>query len=225
MLWLVLGNAIPIGALAFFLMESIEQKQKELSQINDLISIPVYDALDRVNSICRASTTALLALDDIIAPVDPHQPESAPLILTKDVVVENVEATIPGVASLFDSISASRDETKRRPLNFIHFGLPADSVAAQRLSSSRDRLVKIVYTGGLKSNDISVSVTGRASFVDDKRLKEYYFRDRWLTWMKRENYVLVKLLVTDVDIYSLSCGSTLADGVKFTAKQDEWGRI
>ena len=208
----------------YYLKESIDRRQEELNRVQDLLTIPAAEAVARIEAICRASTSTLLISGDHISPILPHQPESASLVLTNDEVVENIESTIPGTAALFDSITASRDQSNSKGLSFIHFGISTDSVAGKRLIEGRDRAMSVVYTGGLASNDISVSLKGQATIVDDERLKRFYWRDRWNSWIRKEKYVLVKLLPTEAHVSSLSCGENLVDGVRFVRSGEEWKR-
>ena len=220
-----LANALPLGAVVYYLKESIETREEELKRIQDLMSIAPSDAVSRIESICRSSTSTLLAKGYVFAPIQPHFPESAPLILSTDELVANVDATIPGTAALFDSITASRDQTKSKPLSFIHFGIPSDSAIGKRLLEGKDRSASVVYAGGVAGNDVSVIVQGTATFVEDDRLRKFYWRDRWNSWINRDKFVLIKLLPTEVHVKSLGSGNELVDGVKFISEGDQWKRV
>jgi len=223
-LFFVLGNALPLGAIVFYLKESIDRRQEELKRVGNLLSIPANEALERIDAICRSSPSALLLSGNQMTPVMPHHPEAAPLVLTNDEVIDNIESTIPGTATLFDSITASRDQTHSKTLTFVHFGISSDSVAGKRLLEGKDRAMSLVYTGGLASSDISVSLRGTATVVEDERLKRFYWRDRWSAWIPKQKYVLVKFLPSEAHISSLSCGECLVDGVKFVQTNNEWNR-
>ena len=151
-------------------------------------------------------------------------PESALLVLTSDEIVDNVDQTIPGTADLFDSITASRDAKSSSPLSFVHFGLSKNSSIAQRLLHKKDRNMSLVYNGGALS-DMSVSVTGTAMVVEDERLRRFYWRDRWASYIPRDDYILVKFVPTEARINSLNGGEALVDGLRFAREDQDWKRV
>ena len=220
-----MGNALPVGAVVFYLKESIDRRQEELNRVQDLMTIPAQEAVSRIEAICRSSTSTLLLSGDQLVPIMPHQPESAPIVLTNDEVIDNIESTIPGTAALFDSITASRDHSNSNPLSFVHFAISSNSSAGKRLLEGRDRAMTLVYTGGLGSNDISVSIRGTATVVEDERLRRFYWRDRWSSWISKDKYILIKLYPSEAHISSLSCGENLVEGLRFVHSGNEWKRL
>ena len=220
-----LANALPLGAVIYYLKESISTREDELRRLQDLLTLSPSEALGRVESLCRSATSTFLLKTDRIIPIQPHSPESAPIILTNDEVVENINSTIPGTSELFDSITASRDMSRSKPFSFIHFGLPLDSDICTAIKKEKDRGICIVYTGSMLGNDLSVSVKGTVTFVEDERLRKFYWRDRWNSWINKENLVLVKVLPVEVSVTSLNGGETFIDGVRFLCEGDQWIRV
>ena len=218
------ANALPAGALVYYLQQSIEARQNELMRVAELLEIPPTEAVSRIESICRSSANTLLLTSEGISPILPHMPESALLVLTSDEIVDNVDQTIPGTADLFDSITASRDAKSSSPLSFVHFGLSKNSSIAQRLLHKKDRNMSLVYNGGALS-DMSVSVTGTAMVVEDERLRRFYWRDRWASYIPRDDYILVKLVPTEARINSLNGGEALVDGLRFAREDQDWKRV
>jgi general stress protein 26 len=51
--------------------------------------------------------------------------------------------------------------------------------------------MKLVYSGGF-TNDIAVVLEGQATLVEDKRLRNILWRDRWGSFTNKNDYVLVK---------------------------------
>jgi len=110
------------------------------------------------------------------------------------------------MADLFDAVTASREKTDTSaPLNFVHFGVSPSSEFGKQLLDKKDRRMALVYTGG-SIEDISVSVKGSAVIVEDQRLKGYYWRDRWGTFVPKTEYVLVKFVPDEATLSSLQHG-------------------
>jgi hypothetical protein len=191
--------------------------------MSDLIELPPVEAASRVQSICRSCRNATVVGADKAVPILPHAPEEAPLVLTTDELVNNVNRTIPGTASVFDALSASRDVSQSVPFRSIHFGASSDSWIAQQIKTGRDRRITIVYNGG-QANDVSLTVVGTAVLVEDERLRQYYWRDRWNGWIPRHKYILIKLVPNELTVNSLNGGETFASGVTLRRNNDEWVR-
>lgn len=218
------ANALPLAGVAYYLKSSIEDRQLELERLSDLVSLPAADAVSRMESICKSCDNSILIHGDSISPVLPHLPESESLLLSSDEVVDNIDKTIPGTAALIDSVTATRDSSTRVPFNFIHLGVSSASSIGKALLSDRNRRMTIVYNGG-SINDISVIVTGTATIIEDDRLKTYYWRDRWGSYIGKESYILVKITPAELQVKSLSGGEAMFDGMKLSRSDKVWNRV
>jgi hypothetical protein len=212
-------NALPLGAIVYYLKRSIEERRSELANISDLLEISPLEAASRIEGICRSCPNTFLVSRDQVMPILPHAPESAPLVLAADDLVNNINNAIPGVGAVFDSLSASRDYSKSTPFRQLHFGLSSDSELAERINSGDHRKVTLVYNGGLIP-DVSLSITGNAVVVEDERLRQYYWRDRWNEWIKKDKYILIKIVPEEIRVHSL----TGINGISLSRAGDEWVR-
>lgn len=212
-------NALPLGAIVYYLKHSIEERKLELANISDLLEISPLEAASRIEGICRSCSNTLLVSGDQVTPILPHSPESAPLVLTADDLVNNINNAIPGVGAVFDSLSASRDNSKSTPFRQLHFGLSSDSSLAERVNSGEQRKVTLIYNGGLIP-DVSLSITGNAVVVEDERLRQYYWRDRWNQWIQRDKYILIKIVPEEIRVHSL----TGINGIRLCRVGDGWER-
>lgn len=192
--------------------------------MSDLLDISPEEAASRIEVLCGSSSNTMLLSGKTIVPIQPHLPESAPLILTSDDLVKNIDITIPGTSAVFDALSASRDKSQSSPFRNIHFGLSADCPIVDRIGSGEDRMVNIIYNGGLLG-DASISVSGNAVIVEDERLRIFYWKDRWHGWIPKQKYVLVKMVPCSIKVYSLSGGEVYAKGIHLKRNGDtEWKR-
>ena len=219
-----LANVLPLAAVAYYLKRSIEERQAELERISDLSSLAPAEVAARMESISRSCSSSILIAGDSISPIIPHSPESSPLVLTTDDIVNNIDSTIPGTAGLFDSITATRDTSVSAPLSCVHFGLSAKSAPAKNLTGGKNRAMTVVYTGGPVS-DVTVSVIGTATVIEDERLRRFYWKDRWAAWIGSEDYLLVKLAPSEVRLSSLNGGAEAVDGVRLVRDGNEWKRV
>lgn len=222
-LMFTLANAIPLFGIAYYLKWSIDERQKELKRFWEIQTLPVNDALRLIDSMIRSCSNSVMLVDDQISPVLPHQPESSDLVLSSDELVDNIEKTLPGTSAVFDSISASRNTSESVPVNFVHVGISSKSVVMERISTRSDRKVTIIYNGG-PLGDVTVTLRGVATIVEDERLRKLYWRDIWGQCMGRENYVLLKVLPCEVVVSSVSSGETLANGIKIMRYGNSWNR-
>jgi hypothetical protein len=148
--------------------------------------------------------------------------------LTSDEIVDNIDKSIPGTAELFDAIAATRDTKDQLPMRCIHFGLSCKSKIGANVLNNKaaHRQCTIVYTGG-PLNDVSVHLRGSLTVIEDDRLRRYYWRDRWGSFMKRDDYMLVKFEPISATITSLNGGfdENLIDGVTVVRGTHEWQRV
>ncbi len=219
-------NAIPIGAIAYYISRSIEQRQEELQNLSNLRELSPKEVASRIESVCKSSTQfTVVATDSSITPILPHAPESAPLVLTSDELINNIDITIPGTADVFDSISASYDWSQSNPIRTVHFGLSSDSGLGQ-LVAKKGRDSTIIYTGG-PMRDLCVSLKGSMTVIEDERLRRFYWRDRWGTFIsKKDNYILIRFEPTQATIKSLNIDQSMLNGVTITRdKNNEWKSI
>jgi hypothetical protein len=213
-------NAIPLAAVAWYLKDSIDARQEELRQLSQLWNISASEASARIEAICRTCVNTVLIAGDAVYPVSPHAPENSPLVLTKDEVIENIDATIPGTSAVFDQITASRDVSQKLPLSFIHLGLSAKSGAMRRIKDM-ERSMTIVYSGG-PFGDVSISVKGIATVIDDERLRRFYWRDHWSSFIPRDDFVLIKFIPSELSLNTLVGGADLSEGFKLVRVDNEW---
>ncbi len=217
-------TAAPILSVVWYLKESVTSRQEELRRFDDLRNLIPSDAISRVDAICKSCTNVSLLIGGLLFPIAPHGPEDSPLVLTEDEVVNNINATVPGTAAIFDAVTASRDNANRAPLSFVHFGVSGTSVAGKKLLSGKDKMVTLVYNGG-PLGDTSVCMKGDGVVIDDERLRQFYWRDRWGAYIKKSDYILVKLIPSDVTVNSLAGGPELVDGINFRKVESEWKRL
>lgn len=79
----------------------------------------------------------------------------------------------------------------------------------------------IVYSGG-PFGDVSISVRGIATVIDDERLRRFYWRDRWSSFIPRDDFVLVKFIPSELSLNTLVGGADLAEGFKLVRVDNEW---
>ena len=218
-----LMNAIPLGAIAYYLKASIEERQAELERLSNLAGIPAKEVASRIESICKSSSqVVIVSSDSTISPIIPLAPESAPLILTSDELITNIDKTIPGTADVFDSISASYDWSQIVPLRMVHFGVPGKSSLGNEIHRKK-RQCTMVYTGG-PMKDLCVSLKGNMTVIEDERLRRFYWRDRWGSFISKKNdYLLVKFEPIEATIKSLNIDESMINGVTITRdNNNEW---
>lgn len=223
MLSFTLMNAIPLGAIAYYIKYSIEQRQAELENLSNLRELSPKEVASRIESVCKSSTQfTLVTADASVSPILPHAPESAPLVLTSDELITNIDETIPGTADVFDSISASYDWSQALPLRTIHFGVSGNS-GLGRTVANKVRECTIIYTGG-PMRDLCVSLKGSMTVIEDERLRRFYWRDRWGTFIsKKDNYLLIKFEPSQATIKSLNIDQSMVNGVTITRdKNNQW---
>lgn len=191
MLMFSLANIAPVAGIAYYLKSSIEDRREEMENLANLSDASAYEVSERINSLCRASTNCMLIYGARILPCLPHPPASGDLVLTDDELVLNVDKTIPGTGDIFDSITAKPDTSNATPLRFVHFAVRPDSETGKELLIKSNRRMKLVYSGGF-TNDIAVVLEGQATLVEDKRLRNILWRDRWGSFTNKNDYVLVK---------------------------------
>lgn len=216
-------NAVPLAGIAYYLKWSIDERQKDLENLANLVSLSPKEVASRIESICKASTQSTIITSDMdSSPVLPHMPESSPLILTSDELINNIDQTIPGTADVFDALSASYDRTNITPLRVVHFGVSAKSRLGQSISR-KNRESTLVYTGS-PMRDLCVALKGTMTIVEDERLRRFYWRDRWGTFVsKKDDYLLVKFEPYQATIKSLDADETLLNGVTITKTSGkEW---
>ena len=217
-------TAAPILSVVWYLKESVRSRQEELRRFDNLKNLIPSDAISRVDAICKSCSNVSLLVDGKLFPIVPHPPEDSPLVLTEDEVVNNINATVPGTAAIFDAVTASRDNANRAPLSFVHFAVSSTSLAGRKLLSNKDKMVTLMYNGG-PLGDTAVCMKGVGVVIDDERLRQFYWRDRWGAYIKKSDYVLIKLIPSDVTVNSLAGGSDLVDGINFSKVEDEWKRL
>jgi len=206
-------NAIPLAGIAYYLKSSIEERQAELERLSNLTGLPAKEVASRIESICKSATQfTIVSADSVIFPILPHAPEAAPLVLTSDELIANIDKTIPGTSDVFDSISASYDWSQTVPLRMVHFGVSAKSVLGSNIVR-KNRKCTIVYTGG-PMKDLCVSLKGNMTIIEDERLRRFYWRDRWGSFIsKKDDYVLVKFEPSEATIKSLNVDEAMLNGV------------
>jgi hypothetical protein len=72
---------------------------------------------------------------------------------------------------------------------------------------------------------MSVTLTGNAVIVEDERLRRFYWRDRWASWMNRDDFLLVKLAPSEARVHYLNGGEAFVDGVRFVREAETWKRL
>ena len=214
-------NVLPLAAIGYYLKSSIDERRLELSKITELVDLPANEVAARFGAICKACSNIVLMFgSQVIVPILPHPIESDALVFTTEEVISNIDQSIPGMADLFDAVTASREKTSESaPLNFIHFGVSPNSVLGKHLLQKKDRRMTLVYTGS-PIEDVVVSVKGTAVVVEDQRLKAYYWRDRWGAFAAKEEYVLVKFSPAEATLSSLQC-----EDVKITRSNTQWNKM
>jgi len=187
-------------------------------------TIPANDAADRIASVCKTATHFTLITNGgkTITPILPHSPESTRLVLSSDEVVDNIDKSIPGTVELFDAIAASRDLSDSQPLRTIHFGISSSSPVGSNLLNKKkeNRQAVVLYNGGPLS-DITVSLGGSITIIEDERLRRFYWRDRWGSFVNRSDYILVKFVPSKASITSLNGGQSTT----LVKDNNEWSRI
>ncbi len=62
--------------------------------------------------------------------------------------------------------------------------------------------------------DLCVSLTGNMIIIEDERLRRFYWRDRWGSFIsKKDDYVLVKFEPSEATINSLNVDEAMLNGV------------
>lgn len=216
-----IANLAPLGALIYYFKNSIDKRRAELEDIAHLSQGTASEIGEKINSLCRMSTQVLLIIGQEIVPCMPHLPEPSRIILTEDDVVANVDKSIPGTADVFDAITARHDSSNQIPLRYIHFGVSPHSNVGKRIAGKQDRGMSMVYSCG-SSADTVIVLEGKATIIEDQRLRGYYWRDRWGSFTDRKGYLLVALEVTDARVVPASSGEV----VRISRNSDgEWSRM
>ena len=216
-------NAVPLAGIAYYLKSSIEERQAELERLANLAELPAKEVASRIESVCKSATQfTIVSSDSTIYPILPHAPESAPLVLTSDELIANIDKTIQGTADVFDSISASYDWSQILPLRMVHFGVSVKSALGFEISRKK-RQCTIVYTGG-PMKDLCVSLKGNMTVIEDERLRRFYWRDRWGSFIpKKDGYMLIKFEPVQATIKSLNVDESMVNGVTITRDNtNEW---
>jgi hypothetical protein len=169
--WKTLGiflaaNVIPIGAAYVYFSAAIEAREKELDAFQALPNAPVDLIISEVCLVTKsADTCLLLSCNSLISSITPHAPEDQTLEMISELPISSFKYD-----PLVDVLTA-RYVGDASPLTSIHFAVPNLSLATlgdspTLIYSSKDR-------GGL------VTVTGEWEVVDDERMRDYYWRNRW----------------------------------------------
>ena len=72
--------------------------------------------------------------------------------------------------------------------------------------------------------DLCVSLKGNMTVIEDERLRRFYWRDRWGSFIpQKDSYMLIKFEPTEATIKSLSVDETMVNGVTITRDtNNEW---
>lgn len=206
-------NILPVAVIVYYLKTSIDERRQELAKMGELSTLPPNDVARRIESICNACSSSSLVLGTldscVVVPILPHSFEDDTVIFSSEDLVANIEHSIPGTSQVFDAVTATRQKCATTPLNFVHFAVSASSPVCAQLAN-KNRKLTIVYNGGPVS-DVAVTIHGTAVVVDDPRVKQYYWRDKWHSIASNKNeYILIKFSPSEVKLASLNCHQEVA---------------